>query len=556
MKMINRKLKLVTLALLMGVTSLFAQSNERGIDLYRAELYEAAKLFFQNQKNQSPELQAENYYYLGQVYYALGQLADAATYYKKSQEIHPDYPFGYIGEGKLALKDGNKKEAEGLFKKAAGLVKKDPSVQTAIAEAYMDFNFAEDAEEALAKAEKINKKYPGIAVLRGNQYEKDGNMGEAGRWYENAILYDPTNKEAYLKFARGYKKLNPTLALQKLNELLQVDPEYIPAFAFIGDINYQLGNYKSAIDAYEKFISIPGVPLEQEKNYAQLLYFTDQFEKSAAQIQDILKRDPNDLVMLRLQAYNNLKLKNYDLGIQQMKSFLSKAEAKVHIYLDYITLARLYLGVKNNEEAIAALQQAEKFEGANLGEIYKEYTTAYENLKDYPKAIEYYEKFFSAENVVPVSLDYFYFGQANYSEANEILKTLDADAGAEALFKQYIDKGDKAFAEVIDRSPDAYLGYISRARINALLDSRQQKLTEKMDGLAKPYYEQAIAIMEANNADGRRNNDLIEGYNYLGSYYYVNGDERMAGEYFKKILSVNPDHQGAQSVLKSLNIKF
>jgi len=551
MKMNTKKFLLLTVAFLTGTLSLFAQSNERGIDLYNAELYDAAKLFFERQTNQTPQLQAENYYYLGQTYFELGDMTQAASYYKKAQETDSSYPFGYIGEGRIALKNGNKKEAETLFKKASGLAKKNPAVETAIAENYIDAGMDKEMEDALKKAEKYNKKYPGIAVVRGNKFEREGNMGEAGRWYENAILFDPTNKEAYLKFARGYKNLNRSLALQKLDELLAIDPNYIPAYAYIGDINYQLGNYKSAIEAYEKFISIPGVPIEQKKNYAQLLYFTDQYQESLNQIQQVLKEDPNDVIMLRLQAYNYYKLEDYNKGLQAMNSFLSKADPKMLIYLDYTTLARLHLGNKEYSEALAAYQKAETIEGANLGEIYREMTTAYEGLGDYPNAIVYYEKYFNAEGTTPVSTDYFFYGSACYAEATNYF-----NQDNEAEMMKYVEKGDKAFEEVTERSPDSYLGYFWRARINSLVDSRQQKLTDKMDGLAKPYYEKAIEIMEANNANGARNKDLIEAYYYLGSYYIMNKNNDLAGEYFKKILSIDPAQERAQSILKSLGIKY
>ena len=129
---IMKKINVLAVALSLSVSGVFAAVNERGIDLYRAELYDAAKIVFLEQSGGSPDEQAERYYFLGQTYYELQKPDSAAYYYAQANTTSPNYPFGYIGEGKLALAKGNTKAAEDLFKKANGLAKKDPSVQTTI----------------------------------------------------------------------------------------------------------------------------------------------------------------------------------------------------------------------------------------------------------------------------------------------------------------------------------------------------------------------------------------------------------------------------------------
>ncbi|MDR1436744.1 MAG: tetratricopeptide repeat protein, partial [Candidatus Symbiothrix sp.] len=294
MKRNSKTILSLTIALAWGIASAWADSNERGIDLYRAELYNAAKIFFTQQTNQSAAEQAENFYYLGQSYYELQQIDSAAYFYNKAVETNPDYPFGYIGQGKIILTKGDKKEAENLFKKATGLAKKDPSIQTAIAEVYIDLKQYSQVEETLEKARKINKKYPGIYAAEGDMLAQEGKIGEACARYENAITFDKTYKVAYLKIARVYKNVNISEALRYLNDLTAIDPDYIPAYAEIGDL-YDMStidesnvNYTKALEAYEKFISIPGVPLLQQERYARLLYFTNQHEKSLKQIDLLL----------------------------------------------------------------------------------------------------------------------------------------------------------------------------------------------------------------------------------------------------------------------------
>jgi tetratricopeptide (TPR) repeat protein len=574
MKRNNRKILLASL-LLFCVTGIYANSNERGIDLYRAGLLNAAKIFFMGQTNQSATDQAENYYYLGQIYYDSQQKDSASYYYDKSTEIDPNYPFGYIGQGKIVLEKGEKKEAENLFKKATDLAKKiakkDASAQTTIAEVYITARMYTEAEEALDKARKINKNYPGIYVAEGDMLAQENKVGESCARYENAITFDPNFKVAYLKIARVYKTINLTEASNYLNQLVEIDPNYIPAYAEIGDL-YDLSsademniNYTKALNAYEKFISIPGVPLLYHERHARLLYFTEKYEQSLQEISLLLKQNTHP-VLYRLQAYNNFKLENYPVAIEQLKNFLQTTPEQDHIYSDYLNLARSLVKEKDYEQAIIYFAKA--LEAKNINpeiskQIYKETASSYLAIDNYPETIKTYEKFLEME-ATPSAVDYFALGEYSYvgavkyvsPEYLKIPKTPEEQTADSIQLNFYIEKGNMAFTDVIRLRPESFLGYLYRARIHSVLDAVEQARTEKVNGIARPYYEEAIEIMLAKNEDGARNSDLLEAYRYLGSYYYVLKDKPKAGEYYLKILEIDPNNAGAKAVLDDLKIKY
>jgi tetratricopeptide (TPR) repeat protein len=573
MKGNSRKILLASM-LLSCVTGVFANSNERGIDLYRAGLHNAAKIFFVGQTNQSATEQAENYYYLGQIYYDLQQKDSASYYYDKSVETDPAYPFGYIGQGKMVLEKGDKKEAENLFKKANDLAKKiakkDASAQTTIAEVYITARLYVEAEEALDKARKINKNYPGIYVAEGDMLAQESKIGDACARYENAITFDRTYKVAYLKLARVYKTINQAQAANYLNQLVEIDPNYIPAYAEIGDL-YDLSsvdemnvNYTKALNAYEKFISIPGVPQLYHERHARLLYFTGQYEQSLQEISHLLKQNANP-VLYRLQAYNNFKLENYALAVEQLTSFLQTTPEKDHIYSDYLNLARSLVKEKNYEQAITCFAKA--LEAGNVKpevykQIYKELASSFLAIDNYPEAIKTYEKFLEIEES-PSAVDHFSLGEYSYTAAVKYVspeylnkqKLPEEQALDSIQLNFYIEKGRSAFTEVIRLRPESFLGYLFRARIHSVLDAVEQARTGKVNGIARPYYEEAVEIMLTKNEDGARNNDLLEAYRYLGSYYYVQKDKAKAGEFYKKILEIDPANAGAKAVLDDLKIK-
>ncbi|GHV57345.1 hypothetical protein FACS1894182_05920 [Bacteroidia bacterium] len=541
-----------------------AGTNERGIDLYRAELYDAAKIFFLQQNNQSTQEQAENYYYLGETYYALQKVDSAAYYYAKAIATNSEYPFGYVGEGKLALSKGDMKAAETSFKTAVGLAKKNVSVQTTIAEAYIDAGKFPQAEEALTKAEKINKKYSGIYMVRGSMALKENKREQAYSWYEQAIYFDPNDKVAYLKLAKAYEGANPKAALDYLDKLIKIDPDYIPAYALIGDINRESGMYYQALDAYEKFISIPGVPVLQHERYAQLLYFTDQYQKSLQQIDYVLKQDPANPVMHRIQAYDHFKLGEIALAARELGEFLKNNPEDKHIYQDYITYGQALIKDKQSEVAIAALQKAAQLD-ASKAEVYKELASAYEATKNYPEAILQYEKYFQvAEPAKLRASDYLFYGLDNYYSAAIYIDdaylatrtTPEQKQDDDTAFRKYINQGNAAFTEVINLSPESFLGYLSQARLNAFVDLKEQESRgAAMKGYAKPYYEKALQVMLNANDDGKRKNEILEAYDYLASYYLLLDDKTTAVDYYKKILEIDPANQKALTVLTQLKIK-
>jgi len=538
----NLKKILLSFCGLFSAALVFSAGNETGIEYYRAELYDAAKIYFNNRipTIQGEEL-AEAYYYLGESYLATENPDSAALFYQKAIQADPEYPYAYIGESRLALKKGDRQAVKDLLKKATGLAKKDPAIHTAVAEAYINANEYEEANESLEKARKIKKNFSGIYVAEGDLMMAQGKVGDAAAKYETAIMFDKTDKVAYLKEARVYKSINPQLSLEILDRLLEVDPNYIAAYAEVGEINYNTGFYGKAIDAYAKFIEIPGVPLKHQINYASLLYFTKEYAKSLDEIKRILAQDPNNVVMHRLQAYNNYELGNYEVGLQEIDKFFALIPKEQTIALDYIYYGRLLDKNKQPDQAIDAFKKALELDDSKV-EIYKEIAIAYG--KNYDEAINYYKLYFEKDPEAPL-IDLFNYGVACYSAANQT-----DDAGEMTLDsvkrKEYLLEADKIFEQVVERSPTSYLGYLWRGHSNSGMD------LDASQGLAKPYYEKALEIMLENNPDGRRNKDIIDIYRYLGFYYYVREDKTNAKLNFSKILEIDPENQIAKDVLDQL----
>jgi len=548
MKTNRKKIQLTAGSVFLSMMSLLASSNEKGIEYYRAELYDAAKIYFENQIKRNDGISlAESYYYLGECYAATEKLDSASYFYQKAIQTNPEYPYSYIGEGKLSLMKENITSANDLFKKAIGFAKKDPAIHTAVAEAYIGVKQYEKAEEVLEKARSIKKNFSGIYVAEGDMLMSQGKTGEACARYENAILFDAKDKVAYLKLARVYKTINPDLALENLNRLLTIDPEYIPAFAELGDTYYQKNNYNKAIEAYNKFIEIPGISIQQQINYAFLLYYTKDYTKSLAEVNAALAKDPKNLVMRRLQIYNNYELEAYSLGLEVAENFIKTVPENDLIVLDYVYYGRLLEKNNATKKAIEAFNKAiSKDKDGKQTDIYKDLAIAYEKDEDFNNSIIFYKKFIETDKNATL-LDIYNFGRTCYNAGNQKNETQSV---ADSLTRRnYLLLADSIFTQVIERSPDSYLGYIWRAHTNASLDP------EVTLGLAKPFYEQAANKLEAVAEGASRNRNLIDCYRYLGYYYYLQKDYCTCKGYFQKILALDPENAVAKQLLDDDAIK-
>ncbi len=404
-------------------------------------------------------------------------------------------------------------------------------------------------EEFLDRARKINKRFSGIYVAEGDMLMSQGDVGGASGMYEMAMQFNSDDKIAYFKKARVYKTINPDAALEVLNQLLAIDPEYIPAYAELGDVYYRMNNYTKAIEAYRKFIEIPGVPIERMNNYASLLYFTKEYAKSLDVINKVLAGDPENFVMRRLQFYNNFELGNIDLGLEQAEKFIQTGPQKDLIAQDYVYYGRLLNQSDDNLQAvIEAFNKALSIDPAKT-DVYKDLALAYEANEDYSNAVIFYKKFTEYDKNATL-MDVFNFGNMVYRAGNQEIvtqdRTLEEIAADSLVRRDYLLLADSIFVQVAERSPESYLGSFWRARTNASLDP------ETTLGLAKPFYEQTAAILEAMPESASRNRNLIESYRYLGYYYYVQEDFPKSKEYFLKILVLDPENEIAKQVLDAI----
>lgn len=532
------------LSFLMISFSVSAQSP--GADYLSLGELKLAKEYFTKVIRQSP---ADAYYYLGEIAYQEGNMAEAKDNYQKGLAGNPESALAAIGLAKLELKS-NPKAAEDQLKDIQKKNKKDVNVILAIAKAYLDNGMKEKAMEKIQDARKADKKSPYIYIFEGDMLAKENKPGDAAMQYDQAINFDPNSVLAYMKGARVYEYINRNTAVDYLKKAIEINPQYNIVYKDLAQLYYRDGFYPEAIAAFKEFFKGGEFTVELATYYAAALYFTKQYEESKRVIADGLSKDPNSFVLNRLLMYNDNDLADYQGGLAAGDKFFSIPIVDTTMkYLpqDYMAYGKILSETGNKPKAIEQYKKAIQLDPSKK-DLYKEIATSTANEKLYPQAAEFYNEYIKLAGEEAQASDYYQLGRYYFSAGSAALKDSLTDEGT-----NYLKQADAAFAEVEKRVPDSHLGSYQRAQTNYQLDPNSEQ------GLAKPHYEEVIKRILAKN-DGENNRILIEAYSYLSYYYYLQYDKTKSAEdksnvglYANKVLELDPENANGKALSEFAN---
>ena len=419
-----------------------------------------------------------------------------------------------------------------------GKNKKNISLLVAIGNAYLDHNRPAEAQVYADRAMKTDSKSAPVYMLAGDIALAQKNVGTACGYYEQAILFDADCYDAYYKYARAYIGVNPQLSIDMLTKLKANHPELLEVNRQLANAYYQAGYYGKAKSAYDEFMQ-QGTPDAQDYGYyAMLLYLNKDYAQSLKAVEKGLATDKDNHLLKRLRMYDLYEIAAYKEGLEAADAFFDRPDGSDYVYLDFLYRGRLSLADQRNDEAMQWFEKALEADAAHEHpEIAKEASAAHEKLQNYPEAIRLYQVYLDGLKGKAEVSDMFLMGRLYYIAAG-------SSTANETEKEAYLKKADEIFAEVSQRVPDNYLGYFWRARTNAMADP------ESTEGLAKPYYESALALLEK-KADASKSL-LIECESYLGYYYFLQKDYEKSKAYWNKILELDPENATARQALQGL----
>ena len=519
--------------------NLAAAEPAQGISYYKAGFPQVAKPLLLNELATDSLTRSETCFYLGNIYFGENKPDSAAIYFKKGLIGKQVNVLNTIGLAMLKVKS-NPKEADLDIQSVLKLStsKKNPDYFIAAANAYLFNGMTQEATNYLEKAKSIKLKYPGVAVLAGDIDLANKNVGQSCSNYELAILYDANCKEAYIKYARAYKNVNYKLAIEKLNDLKAKQPSFLLADRELADIYYANNDFEKAAELYGNYLKSGNSDVGDLTKYAMTIFLNNDYAKSLEIAKMGLQKDPLNPAFNRLAMYNNVSLKNYDEAIKYADIFFNKSHNPDISYYDYTYYGQALRSTKQFDLAIVQFQNALKLDSTQIG-FWKDISDMYAEKPDYTNAISNYliymkhlpQEKISADNLVALGKMYYSLGKD--------------DKTAMDIKKISLLKADTLFAQTAAMEPTNYRGNMWRARTNFELDP------ETTNGLAKPYYEQTITLVESKN-DVRYNPVIIECSRYLGYYFFLKKDYSQSKLYWNKILALDPKDATASKAIEGI----
>ncbi|WP_297063116.1 tetratricopeptide repeat protein [uncultured Duncaniella sp.] len=529
----------------MAMTAFAQGGYQDGVDYYNAERFDKAKTILEKTLNDPSTKKAVSYFYLGSLELDNNNVAAASESFNKGVQADPAYGYNYVGLGQIALKNGNKKEAETYFKQALEGNKKDASVMAAIARAYFNVDptlYAKEIEKNIANAMKVSKnKEAQVYVLQGDM-AKGSDIGQAAGFYEQAMIYDEqagnVNPEAYVKYANLYNKVNPDFAIGKLVELNEKLPTSALAQSELAEKYYDGNQFTKAAEQYGKYIKNPNHFQGDEQRYSGLLYFGKKYQESLDVANQVLAADPENEYMQRMVMLNKATLKDFAGAEEAAKKLFSHTNAKFTA-TDYSTYGDILGELGRPQDAIDAYVKAYEMNPEKNKQMLAEISSMYNDLENDQKAVEYMQKFVDAGDA---TLNDYFILSNRYKNLGLSLPEGSPERAEAAT--NGIKNIDLAIEGAANKGPL----YRNKATLLMIRDGAENTTPELIET-----YKAMIAAYDEDPANKEKYADAYKmAYTRMGSYYMQQGDNAQAREYFQKVLEMDPENAPVKEVMKKL----
>ena len=420
----------------------------------------------------------------------------------------------------------NKKDAEALMKVARAYFE-----QKDTAGAIQFANYANEAG-------KPKYQYAPAYLLLGDieaSYGTDG--GKAAGFYNQAINFDPKNPEGYKKWAMVYRKISPSQAAKKLQDMKAMCPNE-DVDAITAHIYMLAGDEKQAYENYKK-ADINKLDKTGLNEFVRCSYFTGKFEDALRAAEAGIKLEPRNPTFNRLAMFSNYELKKYDEAKAYIHKYFNETDSAKFSEYDHFYTALIYQALEDKanmyEQYDKALELVNDSSMIKRHAILKSVSDSYLKDLEFEKALKYYNDYMACK---PELNSDDYEGLAKIYSKN-------ADAVADAQKPALISKAVDAYRAMGEKFPiQAIYAAYQCASMNNKLDPNMTK------SLAKPDYQKVVSLLESKaDRDKSENTILKYSLHYLMSNaFLIDKNKSLAKDYAEKILAIDPEYGPAQQI--------
>lgn len=433
---------------------------------------------------------------------------------------------------KMEAEPNNPKAVKSLIKQYLKAFKKDEKALLALGNAYLSQRNYPEAKK-VASLIINNKKLNGTCgyLLLGDiaaLEDSIGNAGAAAQQYQLAIESDPKNIDAYIRYAKIYRYIDFDVAINKLKEIRNYIPDY-PIEPLAADIALSVGKYDVALNWYTQ-VDKSKLAEEDYYKYSFIAFTLQKYDKSIEVVKEGLSKYNNSEYIARVGMMAATAKGDYSDAIDYGKLVFAGKGTKVAN--DYAIYGKALYGNKQFDEALKSLNKALEIDKKNF-EPMKTIADVYAAQGDDDKALEI-QKDYLSKNPNANSNDWSKLAQTYVDKAIKITDTTAKNAT--------LDKAIAVYEEMISKFP-SISDWIWLNQATAAYAKNDPDLVAKI-------YNKIAAYEEAKSSLTADDKQYLEQVYYgLGYYHSKKGNKELANEYFKKVLSINPDNQNAKNAL-------
>jgi tetratricopeptide (TPR) repeat protein len=522
---------LISLSLALTAGTLCAQPADPGFKQLYYERYQSAEATFHNALQQNPN-DAAAWYGLARTYILEHKTADSIRLAPASVS---DEPYYEVALGTVLLNEDKKDSAAVYFNEALDQTrKKDAGILAAVAQSNIDIKKGDAAYavELLNQSIKRDKHNAALYVALGNAYRKLSNGGEAYKAYENALKENDKSAGAYYQLGNIFlTQKNVQLYLDYFNKAVAADPDHAPSLYKLYAY-YFYNDAAKAMQYYKEYAAKSDASIENEYDLADLFYLNKNYTEAIAKAKSIEAAQGNNTKprLFKLLGYSLAAANDTTQAISYMQRYFSSEADSNIVSGDYEIMAGLYASTSGNQDSSIAYFKktiALEKDSTALYADYKKLADLYKDTKDYSAQAEWLGKYYTG-NSKANNVDLFNWALAHYRG--------DEYAKADSVFGLYTDK-----------YPEQGFGYYWRARSNVAID------TAMALGLAVPYYQKLIEVMQTDTANASYKKWMTEAYGYLAAYEAnTKNDYAEAIDYFEKVLQIDPENESAKKYIAIL----
>ncbi|MBP5777291.1 MAG: hypothetical protein J6W56_07035 [Prevotella sp.] len=420
----------------------------------------------------------------------------------------------------------NKKDAAALIKIGRAFYEQKDTANAA--------QFARYANEA---GKPKNAYAPAFMLLGDIEAAFGTDGGKAAGYYNQAIHFDPTNPEGYKKWALVYRKISPSQAAAKLQEMKKNCPSE-DIDAAIAHIYMLAGDEKQAYENYAK-ADVNKLDKGNLNEFVRASYFTGHFEDALKAAEAGIKLEPRNPTFNRLAMFSNYELKKYDAAKAYIHKYFNETDSAKFSEYDHFYTALIYQALEDKakmyEEYDKALALVNDSSMIKRHAILKSVSDSYLKDQNFDQALRYYQDYLAAK-----------------PEQNS-----DDIEGLAKIFSKYADAVDESRKpEMIGRAVATYRMMAEKFPVQAIYAAYQcATMNNKLDpnmtkSLARPDYLKVVSLLENKpDRDKSENTMLKYSYHYLMSNaFLIAKNKAEAKAYANKILAIDPDYAPAQQI--------